>query len=155
MVRLSSSFWVWTTMSSHAGSVIDVGGGDTKDTEQRALSNISLRWMVKEVLNTRSHILFNETELKQCGLTHTRESSDSTFSTLSMSQETPGPPDVPNVSLRKEDTEAATPEPADTLDAVQCVGDQLRKNLFWWALEIAPTNYVWQNEQGEWVGGWR
>jgi hypothetical protein len=151
-------------MNSHAGSVIDVGGGHTKDTEQHALSNISLRWMVQEVLNTRSHILFDETELKQCGipgLTHTRELSDSTLSTLSMPQERPGPPDMPdmpNVSLRKAGTEAAatgTPEPVDALDAVQCVGDQLRKNLFWWALELAPTNYVWQNERGEWVGGWR
>jgi len=141
--------------------MIDVGGGHKKDTEQHSLSNISLRWMVQEILNTSSHILFDETELKRCGVpglaavvAHTRETSDST---MCMPQETPVPadiPDIPDVSLRKAGMESATPEPADALDAVQGVGDQLRRNLFWWALEFAPTNYVWQNEQGEWVGGW-
>ena len=141
---------------------IDVGGGHAKDEEQHALSNISLRWMVQEILKTKSHILFDETELAQWGIpvavlrqvpNHTRDTSDATLYTPA--QETPETPETPDGVPRKAGTEARTPEPLDAIDAVQCINDQLRRNKFWWFLEIAPTKYVWQNELDEWVGGWR
>jgi hypothetical protein len=138
-----------------------------KDTEQHALSNISLRWMVREILKTKCHILFDETALKEWSIPvekikqapdsgHLREISDSTTLHTPQVTLTPlKPPDMPD--LGKESAGTATPESldADALDAVQDIGDQLKKNAFWWIIEIIPTNYMWQNEQDEWVGGWR
>jgi len=37
----------------------DVGGGIALDTEQHALSNISLYWMLKEILLSQSPVYFN------------------------------------------------------------------------------------------------
>ncbi|KAN0127605.1 Uncharacterized alpha/beta hydrolase domain (DUF2235) domain containing protein [Lactarius tabidus] len=149
-----------------AGCHCDVGGGNVKDTEQHALSNISLRWMVREILKTKCHILFDETALKEWSIPvekikqapdsgHLREISDSTTLHTPQVTLTPlKPPDMPD--LGKESAGTATPESldADALDAVQDIGDQLKKNAFWWIIEIIPTNYMWQNEQDEWVGGW-
>jgi hypothetical protein len=143
-----------------AESVIDVGGGHVKDTEQHALSNISLRWMVREILKTGSHILFDETALNEwsTSMEMIKQAPDSGHwreSTLHTPQVTPTPlktPDMPGLGKGSEGT--ATPD-ADALDAVQGIGDQLKKNAFWWIIEIIPTNYMWQNERDEWVGGWR
>ncbi|KAI9465061.1 hypothetical protein BJY52DRAFT_1114503 [Lactarius psammicola] len=172
-----------------AGSHSDVGGGLTKDTEKSALSNIPLRWMVREILKTQCHILFDEAALKQWGIPvamvkqvspeRTRETSDSTLYVESSrsSQERPAIPETPETSdnhaLALEtgsDTDASipggddlkravTPPPSveellDSLDAVEKMGDQLKRNAFWWVLEIIPTYYVWQNEKDEWVGRW-
>src|SRR6266702_524354 len=164
---------------------IDVGGGHVKDTEQNSLSNISLRWMVREILKTRCHILFDEAALKQWGIpvaTIKRAVRERTpDSTLYMEPSsrsaqvtlaTPETPDNHAVTLRTASTgtdvgipngddlkRAATPpsveESLDALDAVEEIGDQLKTSMFWWILEIIPTYNVWQNEQDEWVGGWR
>ncbi|KAH9080201.1 hypothetical protein EDB83DRAFT_2503382 [Lactarius deliciosus] len=123
-----------------AGSHSDVGGGHVKDTKEHALSNIPLRWMVREILKTNCHILFDEAALEQWGVPvamikqqavpeRTRETSDSTL--------------------------YVEPSRFDAEDAVEKMGDQLKKNRFWWMLEIIPTYFVWQNEKDEWVGRWR
>jgi uncharacterized protein (DUF2235 family) len=169
-----------------SGSHSDVGGGHTKDTDQHSLSNIPLRWMVREILKTSCHILFDEAALKQWSIpvdlikqgapAHTRETSDSTLymepshrpgqKTLAMpaTLETPdsyavAPTTGVSVSNGNDLKRAATPplsaeESLDAVDAVQKIGDQLKRNRFWWILEIVPTHYMWQNEKDEWVGGW-
>ncbi|KAN0124133.1 Uncharacterized alpha/beta hydrolase domain (DUF2235) domain containing protein [Lactarius tabidus] len=141
-----------------AGCHCDVGGGHVKDTEQHALSNISLRWMVREILKTGSHILFDETALNEWStsmeMIKQAPGSELMRETLHTLQVTPTPlktSDMPDLGKGSEGT--ATPD-ADALDAVQGIGDQLKKNAFWWIIEIIPTNYMWQNAQDEWVGGW-
>jgi uncharacterized protein (DUF2235 family) len=149
-----------------AGCHCDVGGGDVEDTEQHALSNIPLQWMVREIMKTRCHILFDETALKEWSISAelfkqapdpelTRETSDFT---LYIPQVTPTPPKTPDMSiaLGSAGPEAGMPESldADALNAVQSIGDQLKRNVFWWVIEIIPTNYMWQNEQDEWVRRW-
>jgi len=166
---------------------IDVGGGHAKDTDQNALSNIPLRWMVREILKTRCHILFDEAALKQWGIPvamikqvapeRSRETSDSTLyiEPSRSSRETPATPEMPDnhavalgtgsgtdASIPGGDDlkRAATPPPSveellDSLDAVEKMGDQLKRNVFWWFLEIVPTYYVWQDEKNEWLGKWR
>ncbi|KAI9465065.1 hypothetical protein BJY52DRAFT_762429 [Lactarius psammicola] len=86
-----------------AGSHSDVGGGLAKDTEQHALSNISLRWMVREILKTQCHILFDEQALEQWGIPvamikhAVRETSESTLYTepSRSSQKKPATPVTP------------------------------------------------------------
>ncbi|KAH9060461.1 hypothetical protein EDB87DRAFT_1562060 [Lactarius vividus] len=162
-----------------AGSHSDVGGGLAKDTKEHALSNISLRWMVREILKTQCHIRFDEAALNQWGIPiamikqqavpeRTRETSDSTLYTEPLSrhdQKTPAPPETPGgltgkdvFSIPDADDTKQAPQPIeeslDAEDAVEKMGDQLKKNRFWWVLEIIPTYYVWQNEKDEWVGRW-
>jgi hypothetical protein len=44
---------------------------------------------------------------------------------------------------------------ADAVDVMQPMHDQLRKNPFWWILEIPFTSYTYQNEKDKWVTKWR
>jgi hypothetical protein len=124
--------------------------------------------MVREIMKTRCHILFDEAALKEWSISAelfkqapdpellTRETSDFT---LYIPQVTPTPPKTPDMSiaLGSAGPEAGMPESldADALNAVQSIGDQLKRNVFWWVIEIIPTNYMWQNEQDEWVRRWR
>lgn len=137
-----------------------------KDAKLYALSNISLRWMVREILKTRCHILFDETSLKELNISKEiiKQAPDLELSETSVPipQVTPTPtppetPDMPDVDLGSAGPETVMPElpDADALDAVQGIGDLLKRNVFWWIIEIIPTNHVWQNEHDEWVGRWR
>jgi hypothetical protein len=50
---------------AHDGSaLIDIGGGNGKDSRRHALSNIPLHWMVREILNSGCRIHFDPTALK-------------------------------------------------------------------------------------------
>jgi hypothetical protein len=42
-------------------------------------------------------------------------------------------------------------DPQDAQDAVQPITDELRKNPFWWILEIFPTSYTFQNARDQWI----
>lgn len=144
---------------------LDVGGGLAKDTDDHALSNISLRWMVNEIVKAQCHILFDEAALDlwnipipaivQVALPVTREASDSTL----LAREASGSTST-GASAHKGDAAEAPSlflpieESLDAIDAVQKMGNAL-KNPFWWALELVPTYHEWQNEQDEWVGKWR
>jgi len=157
----------------------DVGGGLARDTDENALSNISLRWMVREIVKAQCHIRFDETALAQWNIPITaiervpipvaREASDSTL----RDEDTP---DKYHASLAREangstSTSISTPghqaaaeapsafppiqESLDKMDAVQKMGNALKKNVLWWALELVPTYYECQNEHDEWIGRWR
>lgn len=61
------------TFNSHAICIllnvgcIDVGGGSTLDSNPLSLANISLRWMVREVINSQSGIQFDSAALARMG----------------------------------------------------------------------------------------
>jgi hypothetical protein len=159
---------------------LDVGGGLVDDMEKYALSNIPLRWMVREILEAGSHIRFDEATVAMWNIPIAlieetpvvREVSDST-----LHEDEPslgkGASDVyhavsetelnstasTSTSLRRN---ASVPRPSsptesslDAEDAVQKMGNSFKKNPLWWILEIIPTYYEWQNETGKWVGNWR
>ena len=135
-----------------------------KDAKQHALSNTSLRWMVREILKTRCHILFDETSLKELDISMKiikqapdMELSETSDLILQVTPTSPETPDMPDAALEPAGPGAVMTESpnADALDAVQGIGDLLKTNVFWWVIEIMPTNYMWQNEHDEWVGGWR
>jgi hypothetical protein len=66
--------------------VLDIGGGLARDTEEYALSNIPLRWTMREIVKARCHIHFDKTALELWNIPcetivqvrMTREPSDST-----------------------------------------------------------------------------
>ncbi|KAH9028348.1 hypothetical protein EDB85DRAFT_1970652 [Lactarius pseudohatsudake] len=153
-----------------AGAHSDVGGGVAKDSKPHALSNISLRWMVREILKTRCHILFDKAALEQWGIPIAMIKQAERARTPDSGQQTPAMPATPDIyavplgpgagtDVSIPGGDDLTPPPSaeeslDALDAAEKISDQLKKSVFWWVLEIFPTYSVWQNEKDEWVGRW-
>jgi len=154
-----------------------------KDTKANALSNIPLRWMMREIVKARCGILFDKTALELWKIptatidqvTRTRGPSLVTLrgdeSELTLAQEILDKHHTLSVGEVIASTSASTirsngarPEPPstpvnihaalDVVDAVQGMGDAFKRNPFWWMLEFVPTYREWQNNQNEWVGKW-
>ena len=112
---------------------IDIGGGSVPDTEIHSLAHITLRWMVKEVVQSKCGILFDELALER-GEVH--------------------------ISLLGE---SSANEPAlvdcDAVDASKPLDDELRlslkSNMFWWIPEMLPLSYFYQDENRVWQRGHR
>ncbi|KAG8832043.1 hypothetical protein FRC17_002153, partial [Serendipita sp. 399] len=51
-----------------AGTHADVGGGEDKDDRVHSLSNISLRWMIREIARSQCGILFDQSKLRGMGI---------------------------------------------------------------------------------------
>ena len=162
--------------------MLDVGGGLAKDTQANALSNIPLRWMMREIVKARCDVLFDETALELWNIptatidqvTRTREPSFATLhgheSELTLGQDMldkrrlSAGEEIASMSTSTNRSNGAQPEPPstpvnihaalDVVDAVQDMGNALSRNPFWWILEFVPTYREWQNDRDEWVGKW-
>ncbi|RDB14707.1 hypothetical protein Hypma_016365 [Hypsizygus marmoreus] len=110
-----------------SGCHSDVGGGAVLDSVPHNLSNISLRWMVGEVMKARCGVQFEESALERASIPHF------TF---------PGTTTPIEVA----------PEHAamDAADALEPIHDGLKNNVLWWLLEIIPLSYSWQDASGVW-----
>jgi hypothetical protein len=157
--------------------LIDVGGGNAKDSKKHALSNIPLRWMIREVRDARCEDIFDPAALKQWHIPPVetiqrpfkmREVSNSTV----VEDTLPGKVTIEEVGFLdapkgKEDSDTLQAgfgnrvEDAQTFsidvsqdahDAVKKIRDELKKNPFWWILEVVPSYYRSQNQHHEWVG---
>lgn len=104
---------------------IDVGGGAVADATPQNISNISLRWMVHEVMKARSTIQFDEIALARASIPHV-VFADTPLETI--------------------------PETAelDAVDALAPIHDELKLNVIWWLLEVIPFTYSWQDANGVW-----
>lgn len=110
-----------------AGCHADVGGSAVPDSQIHALSNISLRWMVREVMKAQCGIQFDEQALARAS--------------------------IPNF-LMKHTTPHDEQLKLDAADASDPIHDELKINPVWWILEILPTHYSWQDDQGVWHKEW-
>jgi hypothetical protein len=139
--------------------------------------------MVNEIVKAQCDIHFDEsalglwnmipiTAIKRIPIPMTREASDSTLrdeeSELGLGQDMP---DKYHASVAREaNTSTSAPrhnsagapfpfqsveDPLDAMDVAQKIGNALRKNVFWWILELVPTYHEWQDEDDEWVGKWK
>jgi hypothetical protein len=104
---------------------VDVGGSATAIDTKHSLSNISLRWMVREVIASQCGILFEDSAIVRDSI-HPM----TLFAT---------PP--------KAETSA---NEVDSMDAIQPIHDQLKKRPQWWLLELIPFHYSWQTSDGIW-----
>lgn len=107
---------------------IDVGGGSVPDAEENELGNISLRWMVKEVMKTQCGILFDEAALKR--------------SRIPRHVFPAGVIDLPS-SNNLDGVH-------DNEDALEPLHDELKASPLWWLLELLPLSYSWQDPEGVW-----
>ncbi len=90
-----------------------------------SLSNVSLRWMVRQVIQSQCGITFVESALEKLKL------SSSLVSTNGVTDK----PVMNNV---------------DAVDALQPLHDALQYQKLWWILEILPMSYTWQDDDGVW-----
>jgi len=166
-----------------AGCHSDVGGGIAKDTKPNALSNVSLRWMVREVMKADCGVLFDLAALSQWNipLPETRPSiALSPPDKAAVPNDGPAPPEHVKYEERKPPDHAASGE-TDAADTTACINcgqvqvtpptptvqetleqkdlvkkkvDRLKKSRSWWITEIFPMSYKWQDEDGQWVKQW-
>ncbi|KAN0138084.1 Uncharacterized alpha/beta hydrolase domain (DUF2235) domain containing protein [Lactarius tabidus] len=131
------------------GCHTDVGGGSTPNSSPNSLSNISLRWMVQEILRANCGILFDYDAFEQCGIPITigKDIYPPTGTSLAADQASGSGNDIDNGGV-------VTEYQADAVDVAQPMHDQLKKNLLWWILEIMFTSYTYQNEQDKWATKW-
>jgi len=106
-----------------SGCHSDIGGGSVPNGTLHSLENITLRWMVRQVVASRCGIQFDEAALAQSYIN----------------------PIVPPVGP----STSAGPD-VDIADASQPLDNQLVKNPLWWILEILPLTFAWQDVKGAW-----
>ena len=147
-----------------AGYHSDVSAGTVKDVVRYSLGNISLRWMVKQVVLSKCGIKFDATALREADI------DASSIGLASPTQQT-----VEQLWRRGSNAEVVTPSSPSgedgseedmiqrgngrgvesrTLpqeqDALAPAHDQLRAQPLWWILEILPMKFVWQEADGTW-----
>jgi hypothetical protein len=132
----------------------DVGAGNGPDgTEQStaSLSNIPLRWMIKEILEADPGIIFTKDgRLQSLGIhpnaVVAKEASADAKSLASENSQT--------ALLNGDDDSKPSPfvDPnVHEADILCDTHDQLRAQPLWWLLELVPFLVSRQNERDEWV----
>lgn len=166
-----SGKWYWFYHLALSISLIhispDVGGGETLSDDPRTLGNISLRWMLREIVHSQCGIQFDDGALTSAGIPLSMLGLESNASRSPTSSEPgrlsaevgPGSStksatgaQVSQLSVYPTDTEAAKD---DALDAVQPLHDELKSAPLWWVLEVIPFFVSWQDEKGVWHRAFR
>ncbi|KAB5593664.1 hypothetical protein CTheo_2847 [Ceratobasidium theobromae] len=123
-----------------AGCHSDVGGGAEKNDAKHSLSDISLRWMVRQIITSQCGIQFDGNALKEM---HIPPPTLSFKTNISAHYSSPA-----DAAIIKEahDREAK--------DALADMHDALR-NPLWWPLEFFPLVHSYQDETGKWHRNFR
>ena len=151
-----------------AGCHSDVGGGAIEDTVRYSLADVSLRWMVKQVILSQCGIKFDAAALRR---------ADIDVSTIVLVG--PTQPTVEQVWRRKSEAEAGTSSQASPgssgedgsgeytprkgkdkgaetqawpreQDVLADIHDRLKSQPLWWLLELMPMRFTWQEDDGTW-----
>jgi len=150
----------------------DVGGGAVEDTVIYSLGDISLRWMVKQVI------------LSQCGIRFDAEAlrdADIDISTIVLPGPTQptaeqmrrGPPEAEAGAVstassgssvedssgeymirRREERDLETRTWPREQDVRAKIHDDLKTQPLWWILETKPMKFTWQEADGTWKSKW-
>lgn len=138
------------------GDCIDVGGGAQNNDNQSTLADISLRWMVREVVASQCGIQFDSSMMEKYDV-HVDLSPELYYSPSLAA----GNSKTSNTTAK---SSAAQPEPSsqdqttDKVDATMPEIDELTQMplaALWWILEIIPFPFSWQDEQGQWHTRWK
>jgi len=133
-----------------AGCHSDVGGSSTPGSTKLSLSDITLRWMIQEVIAAQCGVIFDSDALRAANI------PDSVFaSPTSPSRDIKCVAEVSS-GLNGSSTPAVPPSSAtlESLDAVQPIYDQLVIKPTWWLLEIVPVGFAYQDAEGTWHNSW-
>lgn len=103
-----------------SGCHSDVGGGAVLNSTLESLANISLRWMVREVIASGCGVIFDPAALAQARI-----------------EVSPEP-----IGLAEREL--------DDIDCLQPIYDDLVIYKIWWMLEVMPLKFTWQDAQCVW-----
>lgn len=150
--------------------VSDIGGGSVSNTTVHCLSDIPLRWMVRQVVQAQVGIQFDRDAVLRANLPEsvftgvgfpaaplvvTTPNLDGEILLFSAESKENGGIHAAERERRSEESEASTSSTNTMIDAVQPLDDELKKDLWWWLLEIIPTSYTYQDGNGNWHTKWR
>ncbi|QRW27126.1 choline transport protein [Rhizoctonia solani] len=116
-----------------AGCHSDVGGGEERNDAEYSLSNISLRWMVRQIILSQCGIQFNNDALREMKIP---------LPTLRFDKSNP-------LTLYSSPADSAIIEEAqkqERRDALAPLHDALR-NPLWWSLEFFPLVHSYQTRK--------
>lgn len=150
-----------------AGCHSDVGGSAVPDTVRYSLADISLRWMVKQVILSQCGIRFDPTALRKADIDVTtivlagptqpaaRNPEAEVGSSLQVEPASPGgdgssEPMLPKGKGRNVE-EQSWPREEDVLADIH---DQMLVKPIWWLLEFLPMKFIWQDRNGVWKSRW-
>ena len=158
---------VWFT-----GCHSDVGGGGVRDTVRYSLGDISLRWMVKQVILSQCGIRFDAAAMRRADIDIStiiladpmqqtvdqiwRRKSEAEAVTISSGLLTPSGGggsggDVVPKGKEKDVEEQAWRNGEDVLTDTH---DKLKSQPWWWFLELMPMKFMWQEADGKWKSKW-
>lgn len=134
-------------------------GGAVGDDCRYSLADISLRWMVKQVVLSQCGILLDHAALRKADIdistvviTDQPTVSDFWKKGSKMSKSPSTEPDRED-SDDKDDHDTAALWPTDQ-DVLTDSHDVLKARKAWWMLEMLPTKYAWQEANGKWDAKW-
>ena len=147
-----------------AGCHSDVSAGMVEDTVRYSLGNVSLRWMVKQVILSKCGVRFDAAALRRAGIDIStvvlagptqptveqlwRRESDVEGVTVSSPSGEGGSEEDMIRRGRGEDVESQTL--FQEQDALADIHDQLKAQPLWWILELMPMKFTWQETDGTW-----
>ncbi|KAI0333677.1 hypothetical protein GY45DRAFT_1244065 [Cubamyces sp. BRFM 1775] len=165
-----------------AGCHADVGGGAVADDVTVSLSDITLRWMVREVVLAQCGIAFDDAALLRANIPEsifrgtgfvlpsqaeisrnqrhhgfTIHDDVAASSSVTATTDTQDPPSTadPAPKTSPGSSGGSSTDPLDaSADALTPIHDQLQITKSWWLLEIIPTSCTYQDAAGNWKTKW-
>ncbi|KAG9018129.1 hypothetical protein FRB90_012150 [Tulasnella sp. 427] len=165
-----------------SGCHTDVGGGSVKNEEANRLANISLCWMLNEIVKAKANIFFKDNAFSDVaafqillntgpvllpspsfpnGVASASEPRRQEMSEATV-VDSPVQERTAELSHNKElstgtignSTIASVQETAMVQDSTSALHDALAKLSIWWILELLPQRHAWQDTHGHWKKGW-
>lgn len=123
---------------------IDIGGSAVSNTTKKCLSNITLYWMMREVVEAQCGISFDSAALLRENIPDSilaGSTQDPTDGTTITSPPLPTSSSLGD-SASGDTTKSGVQTPQSGIDALQPIHDELKEDILWWLLEIIPTSYT-------------
>ena len=156
-----------------AGCHSDVGGGAVRDTVRYSLGDISLRWMVKQVILSQCGIRFDAAALRRADINVStiflanptqqtvgqlwRRKSEAEAVTVSSGLLTPPGGDGGGGGIILKGKENDVEEqvcPQEPEDFLTDAHDKLKSQPWWWFLDLMPMYFTRQEADGRWKSRW-
>lgn len=156
-----------------SGCHSDVGGSAVPDTVRYSLADITLRWMVKQVILSQCGIRFDDAALRRADIdistivpiSPTQLTMDGTLEAdteTNMTTSLPSPMsgrenDSGEYMIRQRRGGDGTVEEQNwprEEDVLADIHDELKIKPVWWLLEFLPIKFQWQDPDGTWKSKW-
>ncbi|KAJ1308390.1 hypothetical protein OPQ81_004096 [Rhizoctonia solani] len=147
-----------------AGGHSDIGGGNVPDSQPHSLSNVTLRWMVRQCAMANTRILWNEPRLQQLQIDISPERLQVSRAITTNAPILHQSPTIPSYAEVFAPQLAPFGDRDEATDAKSQAHDSLAFKwawptfvtcVFWWILELLPMKQWTQDANGRWQGSYR